>query len=78
MFDDAFTVVDDQAHLVNEQALRERFVEFYGGTVPLTTPTGSCTMYRQRSSMSCTTRSIRTVGCASRTGSGFGCAGPES
>ena len=34
MFYDAFTIVDDQAHLVIEQALRERFVEFYGVTVP--------------------------------------------
>jgi hypothetical protein len=34
LFYDAFTIVDDLAHLLIEQALRERFVEFYGGTVP--------------------------------------------
>ncbi len=34
LFYDAFTVVEDLAHLVIEQALRERFLEFHGGTVP--------------------------------------------
>ena len=31
---DIFTVVEDQAHLVMEHALRERFVDFYDGSVP--------------------------------------------
>ena len=32
---DTFTVVDDLAWLLLEQALRERFLEFHGGVVPL-------------------------------------------
>jgi hypothetical protein len=33
---DLYTVTGDQARLIAELALRERFVEFYGGTVPFT------------------------------------------
>jgi hypothetical protein len=33
---DLYTVAGDQARLVAELALRERFVEFYSGTVPFT------------------------------------------
>jgi hypothetical protein len=40
MFYDAFTIADDLAHLVIEQALRERFVEFYGGNVPFEDASG--------------------------------------
>jgi hypothetical protein len=32
---DIFTVVEDQTYLVLEHALRERFVDFYGGAVPM-------------------------------------------
>ncbi len=32
---DLFTVVDDLTWVVLEQALRERFIEFYGGAIPL-------------------------------------------
>jgi len=32
---DLFTVVDDLTWIVLEQALRERFIEFYGGVIPL-------------------------------------------
>ncbi len=32
---DLFTVVDDMTWIVLEQALRERFIEFYGGLIPL-------------------------------------------
>jgi hypothetical protein len=41
MFYDVFTVVEDQAHLVLEQALRERFIEFYSGTVPFADASGA-------------------------------------
>ena len=34
LYYDIFTVVEDQAHLVLEHALRERFVAYYGGAVP--------------------------------------------
>lgn len=40
MFYDAFTVVEDLAHLVLEQALRERFIEFYAGAVPFEDASG--------------------------------------
>jgi hypothetical protein len=33
---DLFTVVDDLCWVVLEQALRDRFIEFYGGQIPLT------------------------------------------
>jgi hypothetical protein len=33
---DLFTVVDDLSWVVLEQALRERFIQFYGGQIPLT------------------------------------------
>jgi hypothetical protein len=32
---DIFTIVEDQAHLVLEHALRERFLDFYNGAVPM-------------------------------------------
>src|SRR5213079_691260 len=32
---DIFTIVEDQAHLVLEFALRERFLAFYDGAVPM-------------------------------------------
>jgi hypothetical protein len=35
LYYDIFTVVEDQAHLVLEHALRERFLDFYGGAVPM-------------------------------------------
>ena len=35
LFYDAFTIVDDLAWVVLEQALRERFVSFYAGAIPL-------------------------------------------
>jgi hypothetical protein len=38
---DLFTVVDDLAWVVLEQALRERFVEFYGGMIPLVGKNGA-------------------------------------
>ncbi len=41
MFYDVFTVVEDQAHLVLEQALRDRFIEFYAGTVPFEHASGA-------------------------------------
>lgn len=37
---DAFTVASDLSSLVLEQALRERFIEFYGGSVPVGTASG--------------------------------------
>jgi len=36
---DLFTVVADQTWVVLEQALRERFIEFYGGVIPLSART---------------------------------------
>ncbi len=35
LYYDIFTVVEDQAHLVLEHALRERFLDFYSGAVPM-------------------------------------------
>jgi hypothetical protein len=37
---DAFTVAADLSYLVLEQALRERFVDFYGSSVPVETASG--------------------------------------
>jgi hypothetical protein len=41
MFYNVFSVVENQGHLVLEQALRDRFVEFYGGTVPFEDASGT-------------------------------------
>lgn len=41
---DAFTVADDLSWVVLEQALRERFVTFYEGNVPLVAPDGTETV----------------------------------
>ena len=38
---DLFTVVADQTWVVLEQALRERFIEFYGGVIPLVRKNGA-------------------------------------
>ena len=38
---DLFTVVADQTWVVLEQALRERFIEFYGGVIPLVGKNGA-------------------------------------
>ena len=38
---DLFTVVDDLTWVVLEQALRERFIEFYGGVIPLVGKNGA-------------------------------------
>ena len=43
LFYDAFTIVDDLAWVVLEQALRERFVAFYVGAIPLMDKTGCAT-----------------------------------
>ena len=42
---DLFTVVDDLTWIVLEQALRERFIEFYGGVVPLVGKDGAQSMF---------------------------------
>lgn len=41
---DLFTVVDDLSWVVLEQALRERFIEFYDGRIPLTNKSGESTL----------------------------------
>src|SRR5258708_2567608 len=41
LYYDLFTVVDDLTWIVLEQALRERFIEFYGGVIPLVRNNGA-------------------------------------
>ena len=54
---DLYTVAGDQARLVAELALRERFVEFYGGTVLFTDGQGKSQTVRPPRSTRCTTGS---------------------
>lgn len=42
---DLFTVVADQTWIVLEQALHERFIEFYGGMIPLVSKNGTESMF---------------------------------